>query len=144
VADVDTLAIHLVAAEASSTPFELKHTLLNSHTDTCCAGSNMYVLELNGEKVNVFPFSEDYAAVQDVLPIASVCIWYGRNTPGMGNYYGCWYSTRRSSATSWRSCYYARTAAGVTITDDILWEPCVFRGIHQVERECCALRAPSR
>jgi hypothetical protein len=35
----------------------------------------MAVLELNGEKVNVFPFSEDYAAVQDV-PIASVCtVW---------------------------------------------------------------------
>jgi hypothetical protein len=43
----------------------------DSHADTCCAGSNMAVLELNGEKVNVFPFSEDYASVQDV-PIATV------------------------------------------------------------------------
>jgi hypothetical protein len=30
----------------------------------------MAVLELNGEKVNVFPFSDDDAAVQDV-PIGS-------------------------------------------------------------------------
>ena len=35
----------------------------------------MAVLELNGEKVNVFPFSDDYAALQDVS-IASLCsVW---------------------------------------------------------------------
>jgi hypothetical protein len=34
----------------------------------------MAVLELrNGKKENVFPFSEDYTAVQDV-PIATICI----------------------------------------------------------------------
>ena len=58
-----------------SSPFEFKRTSLDSHADTWCAGSNVAVLELNGEKVNVFPFSEEYAALQDV-PIASVCtVW---------------------------------------------------------------------
>ena len=50
-------------------------TALNLHADTSCAGSNMAVLELTGEKVTVFPFSENLPAVQEV-PIASVLtIW---------------------------------------------------------------------
>ena len=50
-------------------------TALDSHADTSCAGSNMAVLELTGEKVTVFPFSENLPAVQEV-PIASVLtIW---------------------------------------------------------------------
>jgi hypothetical protein len=57
---------------------KLQRSLLNSHADTCCAGSNKAVLELKEEKVNVFPFSDDYAAVQDV-PIASVAMgWKNR------------------------------------------------------------------
>lgn len=55
--------------------FDMKRTALDSHADTCCAGSNMAVLELTGEKVNVHPFSDSYAALQDV-PIASVVtVW---------------------------------------------------------------------
>ena len=50
-------------------------TSLDSHADTCCAGSNTIVLELSGEKVNVFPFSENLPAVQEV-PIATVLtVW---------------------------------------------------------------------
>ena len=37
---------------------DLQRTALDSHADTSCAGSNMAVLELTGEKVNVTPFSE--------------------------------------------------------------------------------------
>ena len=44
---------------------------MDSHADTCCAGSNMLVLELTGEKVNVFPFSDNLSAVKDI-PIATV------------------------------------------------------------------------
>ena len=54
---------------------ELRHTALDSHADTSCAGSNFAVLELSGEKVNVTPFSEHYSAVPDV-PIATVVtVW---------------------------------------------------------------------
>ena len=50
-------------------------TALDSHADTSCAGSNMAVLELTGEKVTVYPFSENLPAVQEV-PIATVLtIW---------------------------------------------------------------------
>lgn len=54
---------------------EFLHTTLEAHADTCCTGSNMVVLVLTGEKVNVFSFSENLPTVQEV-PIASVCkIW---------------------------------------------------------------------
>jgi hypothetical protein len=39
---------------------EFQRTSLDSHADTCCAGSNMavFLVELTGEKqVNVYPFS---------------------------------------------------------------------------------------
>jgi len=41
----------------------MKRTALDSHADTCCAGSNMAVLDLTGEKVNVLPFSDTMEAV---------------------------------------------------------------------------------
>ena len=54
---------------------EFERTSLDSHADTSCASSNMAVLELTGEKVTVYPFSENLPAVQEV-PIASVMtIW---------------------------------------------------------------------
>lgn len=50
-------------------------SLDSSHADMCCAGSNMIALELTGEKVNVFPFSDKSSAVKDV-PIATVVtVW---------------------------------------------------------------------
>jgi hypothetical protein len=51
--------------------FGFAKTSLDSHADTSCAGSNMAVLELTGEKVNVFPFSDNLPSVQEV-PIATV------------------------------------------------------------------------
>jgi hypothetical protein len=54
---------------------ELERTSLDSHADTCCGGFNTIALVLTGEKVNVFPFSENLPAVQEV-PIATVLtIW---------------------------------------------------------------------
>jgi hypothetical protein len=54
---------------------DFQRTSLDSHADTCCAGLNMAMLELMGEKVNMFPFSENLPAVQEV-PIATVLtIW---------------------------------------------------------------------
>jgi hypothetical protein len=54
---------------------KLQCIALNLHADTSCVGSNMAVLELTGEKVNVTPFSEHYLAVTDV-PIATVAtVW---------------------------------------------------------------------
>ena len=48
---------------------------LDLHADIFCAGSNMKVLELTGEKVNVFPFSHKLSAVEDI-PIAMVAtVW---------------------------------------------------------------------
>ncbi|KAI2511639.1 hypothetical protein MHU86_2705 [Fragilaria crotonensis] len=55
-------------------------TALDSHADTSCAGSNMAVLELTGEKVTVYPFSENLPAVQEV-PIATVLtVWENPST----------------------------------------------------------------
>lgn len=55
-------------------------TALDSHADTSCAGSNMAVLELTGEKVTVYPFSENLPAVQEV-PIATVLtVWESPTT----------------------------------------------------------------
>jgi hypothetical protein len=52
-----------------------QRTALDSHADTLCTGSNMAVLELTGEKVNVTPFSDHYSAVTDI-PIATVVtVW---------------------------------------------------------------------
>jgi hypothetical protein len=53
----------------------MKRTALDSHADTCCAGSNMAVLDLTGEKVNVLPFSDTMEAVQDVPIATCVTIW---------------------------------------------------------------------
>jgi hypothetical protein len=62
---------------------ELSRTSLDSHADTCCAGPNCKVLELTGEKVNVFPFSEKLSVVKDV-PIATVVtIWENPRTGEM-------------------------------------------------------------
>jgi hypothetical protein len=62
---------------------ELLRTSLDSHADTCCAGPNFTVLELTGEKVNVFPFSNKLSAVKDV-PIATVAtIWEDPRTGEM-------------------------------------------------------------
>ena len=53
----------------------MQRTGLDSHADTCCAGSNMQVLELSGEKVTVTPYSEHYDAMTDI-PIATVVtVW---------------------------------------------------------------------
>ncbi len=61
------------------TSFE--RTSLDSHADTSCAGSNTTVLALTGEKVNVFPFSDDLPAIQEV-PIASVMTVWENPTNG--------------------------------------------------------------
>ena len=54
---------------------QMQRTGLDSHADTCCAGSNMQVLELSGEKVTVTPYSEQYDAMTDI-PIATVVtVW---------------------------------------------------------------------
>ena len=54
---------------------ELERTSLDSHANTYCGGSNTIALVLPGAQVNVFPFSENLPAVQDV-PIATVLtIW---------------------------------------------------------------------
>ena len=63
------------ARKVTFTSYKSQRTSLDSHADTCCAGSNMAVLELKEERVNVFPFADEYAAIQDI-PIATVAtIW---------------------------------------------------------------------
>ena len=58
----------------------MERTSLDSHADTCCGGSNTVALVLTGEKVNVFPFSDNLPAVQEV-PIATVLmIWESPKT----------------------------------------------------------------
>jgi hypothetical protein len=60
--------------------FGFAKTSLDSHADTSCAGSNMDVLELTDEKVNVFPFFNNLPSVQEV-PIATVLtVWESPQT----------------------------------------------------------------
>jgi hypothetical protein len=54
---------------------------LDSHADTCCAGSNCKVLAETGEKVSVTPFSKSYTAMSDI-PIATVATAYDDPTTG--------------------------------------------------------------
>ena len=62
---------------------QLLRTSLDSHADTCCAGPNFKVIELSGEKVNLFPFSEKLSTVKDI-PIATVAtIWEDPHTGEM-------------------------------------------------------------
>ena len=64
----------------SNEPFGFCRTSLDSHADTSCAGSNMAVLELTGETVTVYPFSDNLPAVQEV-PIATVLtVWESPET----------------------------------------------------------------
>ena len=59
---------------------QMERTSLDSHADTCCGGSNTVALTLTGEKVNVFPFSDNLPAVQEV-PIATILtIWESPKT----------------------------------------------------------------
>ena len=58
----------------------MERTSLDLHADTCCGGSNTVALTLTGEKVNVFPFSDNLPAVQEV-PIATILtIWESPKT----------------------------------------------------------------
>ena len=52
-----------------------ERTALDSHADTSCAGSNAVALELTGEKVNVYPFSDDLPAVKEVPIATALTIW---------------------------------------------------------------------
>ena len=52
-----------------------ERTALDSHADTSCAGSNAAALELTGETVNVYPFSEDLPAVKAVPIATALTIW---------------------------------------------------------------------
>ena len=65
----------------TSPSYQMQRTALDSHADTCCAGSNMEVLELTGEKVTVTPYSDQYAAVTDI-PIATVVTVWENPTNG--------------------------------------------------------------
>ena len=52
-----------------------ERTALDSHADTSCAGSNAVALKLTGEKVNVYPFSDDLPAVKEVPIATALTIW---------------------------------------------------------------------
>jgi hypothetical protein len=62
-----------------------ERTALDSHADTSCAGSNAVALELTGEKVNVYPFSEDLPAVTEVPIATALTIW---ESPKTGEIWG--------------------------------------------------------
>ena len=55
-------------------------TALDSHADTSRAGSNMAVLELTGEKVTVYPFSENLQAMQEVPIATALMVWESPTT----------------------------------------------------------------
>ena len=48
---------------------------MDTHADTCCAGSNWSLLELTGKICEVNPFMESYQPVSDI-PVARCCtVW---------------------------------------------------------------------
>ena len=48
---------------------------LDSHADTCVAGSNMALIEKTGHNVRIAPFSDEYESMQDV-PVARCATAY--------------------------------------------------------------------
>ncbi len=57
-----------------------ERTALDSHADTSCAGSNATVIELTGETVNVYPFSDDLPAMEKVPIASTLTIWESATT----------------------------------------------------------------
>ena len=73
--------VHWIHKVLKTVSFEdLECTSLDLYADTCCGGSNMVALVLTGEKVNVFPFSEDLPAVQEVPITTILMIWESPKT----------------------------------------------------------------
>lgn len=70
----DERKVH-VRVLASSQLKKVERCELDSHADTCVAGSNCVVLEYTGQKVRVSPFSDEYEPMKDV-PIASCATAY--------------------------------------------------------------------
>lgn len=62
-----------------------QRTALDSHADTSCAGSNATAIELTGEKVNVYPFSDDLPSVREVPIATALTIW---ESPSTGEVWG--------------------------------------------------------
>ena len=58
----------------------MERTSLDLHADMCCGGSNTVAFVLTGEKVNVFPFSEDLPAVQEAPITTILMIWESPKT----------------------------------------------------------------
>jgi hypothetical protein len=52
-----------------------ERTALDSHADTSCAGSNATAIELTGETVSVYPFSDDLPAMEKVPIASTLTIW---------------------------------------------------------------------
>ena len=48
---------------------------LDSHTDTCVAGSNFLICELTGESADVHPYTTEYKPVKDVPIVTAYTAW---------------------------------------------------------------------
>jgi len=57
-----------------------ERTALDSHADTSCAGSNAVAIELTGETVSVYPFSDDLPAMEKVPIASTLTIWESSTT----------------------------------------------------------------
>lgn len=62
-----------------------ERTALDSHADTSCAGSNATAIELTGETVSVYPFSDDLPAMEKVTIASTLTIW---ESPTTGEVWG--------------------------------------------------------
>ena len=81
---VDARFISKLKKERAHHPL-FERTALDSHADTSCAGSNAVALELTGEKVNVYPFSDDLPAVKEIPIATALTIW---ESPKTGEVWG--------------------------------------------------------
>ena len=77
---MDVRRVAAVRARKRETPGGFVATALDSHADTSCAGSNMAVLEMTGEMVTVYPFSENLPAVQEVPIATCLTMWESPET----------------------------------------------------------------
>lgn len=74
-------AIALIKQVSAPTLPKDARTELDSHADTCCAGSSSRVVEYTGKTCHVSPFSADYDAIPDV-PIAKTATAYDNSLTG--------------------------------------------------------------
>jgi hypothetical protein len=116
---------HRVALEKSGTPGTIANCKLDTHADTCVAGSNFQIEELTGEYCDMAPFSNKYKLMRDV-PIVNASTAFTNNagtTVILRFNLVLWYGTKLnvSLISPNQLCHY-----GLVVLDDPTNKDCFF------------------